>query len=281
MVTGAVMGTPSYMAPEQARDASRVDARADVYALGGILYACLTGRPLFLGADWQNTIRQVLEQDPVPPSRLNPQVPRDLETVCLKCLRKEAERRYSTARELAKDLGRYLRSEPIRARKVQEWERWWKWCRRNPAATVLAVAVVLLLMLGASVSLWIVVQTLGSLEEQKKAKEMQAQATMGSNAALEAREWAESHQRRLKKLVDQQSIKPQLKEALECFRNFDKEGAEKILFNCGGVLRLREWDYLFLTIKDHISKVNCVRASGKNKVHVSTTNLRQMRSQAN
>jgi serine/threonine protein kinase/Tfp pilus assembly protein PilF len=145
--TGQIMGSPSYMAPEQARGHSRnVGPPADVYAIGAILYEMLTGRPPFKGETPLETVRLVLDEDPVNPSRLVPRVPRDLETIALRCLQKDAGRRYESAQALADDLNRYLRGEPIRARRTPAWERGLKWARRRPvAATLLALAASLIL----------------------------------------------------------------------------------------------------------------------------------------
>jgi serine/threonine protein kinase len=137
--SGDFVGTPNYMAPEQAAGRHReVGPAADIYALGAILYELLTGRPPFQGVHPLHTLLQAQTCDPVPARRLQPELPRDLETVCLKCLEKEPARRYATAADLAEDLRRFLVGEPIRARPTGTREQIWKWARRHPAAALLA-----------------------------------------------------------------------------------------------------------------------------------------------
>jgi WD40 repeat protein/tRNA A-37 threonylcarbamoyl transferase component Bud32 len=148
--TESILGSPSYMAPEQAEGHAReVGPAADVYALGAILYELLTGRPPFRGATLLETLHQVKTAEPVPPRRLLPALPRDLETITLKCLEKDLTRRYGSAEALAEDLARFVAGRPIAARPVGPAERTWRWCRRNPLAAALLATVAGLLVLAA------------------------------------------------------------------------------------------------------------------------------------
>jgi serine/threonine-protein kinase len=173
--SGVLVGTPSYMAPEQARGQTKtIGPAVDVYALGAILYELLTGRPPFRGETTAATIHQVLTQDPVPPSRLNFKVPRDLDTICLKCLQKAPQHRYVGAQALAEDLRRFGEGRPIQARPVGWAERSWRWCKRKPATAALLAALPALVLLTVGGGLW--------LERQKA--ERQGRAREAVEAAL-------------------------------------------------------------------------------------------------
>ncbi len=159
--TGIFLGTPSYMAPEQARGGKgAVTTATDVYGLGAVLYALLTGKPPFREETVLETVQKVQSDDPVPPSAVGQRVPADVQTICLKCLEKSPGRRYPSAEALAEDLERWLAGEPIKARPARWWERAAKWVRRRPAAAALIV-VTLFAILGALVGLTLYNQQLG------------------------------------------------------------------------------------------------------------------------
>jgi WD40 repeat protein len=180
-LTGQALGTPQYMAPEQAQGRrGEVTIACDVYALGAILYHLLTGQPPFVSDSVEGVLEQLLHAEPRPPRQLNPGVPRDLETICLKCLEKEPRKRYGSAEDLAADLGRFAAHEPIRAHPVSPTGRLWRWCRRKPAlavSLVLAALLMLTIALGASFLSW-------RLERARRAEHTQREHAVRANRQL-------------------------------------------------------------------------------------------------
>ena len=153
-ITGQILGSPKFMPPEQAGGKGKAGRYSDVYGLGAILYYLVTARAPFQGETMEATLQLVLQADPVSPRLLNPELPLDLETICLKCLEKEPSRRYATAQELANELGRFVRGEPIVARPVSAGEKTWRWCQRNPQLAGAVASAVGLFLIGFTISMW-------------------------------------------------------------------------------------------------------------------------------
>jgi tetratricopeptide (TPR) repeat protein len=191
--TGTLMGTAEYMAPEQALARSDVGPAADIHALGAVLYTLLTGRPPFQGEGSLETLNQVVNQEPVPPSRLQPTVPRDLEVICLKCLEKEPGRRYASAGSLADDLHRFLAGEPIQARPVGRLEWAWRWCRRHPREATLTALAATAVLLALGSWLWLLSERAERAEQ--KARGLQEQAAQQARLGRDVDEYLQQANR--------------------------------------------------------------------------------------
>lgn len=201
--TGQILGTPSYMPPEQAAgQIAEIGPAADIYSLGAILYALLTGRPPFQSDNPMDTLLQVLERDPVPPRQLNPNLPADLETICLKCLEKTPVRRYPCAQALGEELGRFLRGEPILARPINSFERGWRWCKRKPAIASLVGTIALLVLIGTTVATIAAFKFKSLAEQERQTASNEREASL---AAEVARKTAET-ERNLARTANERSL---------------------------------------------------------------------------
>ncbi len=244
--TGQILGTPAYMPPEQASgNVDQLGPLADVYSLGAILYCLLTGRPPFQAASPMDTLLMVIDQEPVAPRSLNRQVPRDLETICLKCLSKETKKRYASAFMVSQELNRFLSGEPIQARPVGPLERGWRWCQRNPAVATATAFAVAFLLLGLVFSNYFAMQ----------AKREAANATANSRLADQKKDEAVFEKERASVLAKQaleQENKAQwhlyANQIASAQRDWDLKnapGAWQHLNACRADLRGWEYDYLF------------------------------------
>ncbi|MFO0809241.1 MAG: serine/threonine-protein kinase [Gemmataceae bacterium] len=243
--SGAILGTPSYMAPEQAAgDTKTVGPPVDIYALGAILYECLTGRPPFRAPTPLDTVLQVMNEEPVPPTKLQAKTPRDLETVCLKCLHKKPERRYASASELGDDLQRYLDGDPIRARPASWPERVRSWRKRNPRAFRLALG-----MFFATVAVNSLILK-GRHDSERYARKLEAEQKATATArdtAEEAKGRAEAAERVVQADKDAAVARLYATSIDLAYREWNDNNvirAEQLLNECPPKLRGWEWDFV-------------------------------------
>ncbi len=268
--TGAILGSPCYMAPEQASGVTdRIGPACDVYALGSILYEMLTGRPPFRAHTVADTLDQVRHQEPIPPRRLLPSIPRDLETICLKCLQKDPTQRYESAGALADDLDRYLRDEPVLARPVSRTERSYRWCRRHPLVALLLALLALVTSGGMTGIIW----QWKEANQQREFAELNAgQFRSQRDTARQQQVRAETNQAR----AERSAYFHRIGQAQGEWESNQAGRAVQRLDECPSELRGWEWNYLrtvcqseLLTLKGHTDEAWCVDFSADGKTIIS------------
>lgn len=242
--TGQILGTPSYMPPEQAAgNLEQVDEQSDLYSLGAILYCLLTGRPPFQATNPMDVLLQVLEEEPVAPTKLNPSVPRDLETICLKCIAKDKSKRYAAVDDLVAELTRFENNEPIQARPASSVEKFVRWCKRKPAIAF-SLAISLLLLVALSIAgPWIAVQQSRIAEQQTEFANQQQKLRKEADQARDNESKALAIATTAKETTDKTVYARTISLAYEEWKSNDVARAEALLDQTDPSLRHWEWYY--------------------------------------
>jgi eukaryotic-like serine/threonine-protein kinase len=252
--SGDLLGTPGYMAPEQVEGRrEKIGPAADLYGLGALLYECLTGRPPFRAETALDTLVQTRTEEPVPPRRLAPSCPPDLETICLKCLEKSPARRYPSAAALADDLGRFRRGEPIKARPVGSVERLVKWVRRRPAVAGLLALVVSLTLGGSALVTYLWLRTARALEETQKARLVTEETLAAKLTALAQSDFSRNK-------LDE--ARGHLRAVAERYRDASWQRLHRLLHAQRGLLRLPHWTQVYHAVFSPNGRYLALRTQG-------------------